>query len=128
MELEIYRALTKANVAPEDAQAVVQSIHREIDRRYALHAAQLFTRGDGATLRMDLAQDMGQLRQDVAQDLAQLRQDIARDMTQLRQEMAQLRQDVGRDFAQTKVELIKWCVGTMFAAVGLVTALNRLLG
>lgn len=56
MELEIYRALTKANVPPEDAQAVAESINREIDRRYSLHAAQLATRGDVTEVKQELAE------------------------------------------------------------------------
>lgn len=74
MELEIYRALVKINV-PEDAQAVAESINKEIDKRYTLHAAQLFTKADGGELKADV---------------------------------------------------IKWCVGTMFAAVGLFAAITKL--
>jgi ribosomal protein S3 len=75
MELEIYRALIKVNVPSDDAQAVADSIAREIDKRYALHAAQLFTKADGSEL---------------------------------------------------KAELIKWCVGAIFAAVGLFAAIAKI--
>ena len=46
MDLEIYRALVKINVPAEDAEAVAESINKEIDRRYNLHAQQLATKGD----------------------------------------------------------------------------------
>ncbi|GKS87297.1 hypothetical protein AVMA1855_24115 [Acidovorax sp. SUPP1855] len=75
MELEIYRALVKINVSPEDAQAVAESINKEIDKRYTLHAAQLFTKADGAELKTDV---------------------------------------------------IKWCIGSMFAAVGLFATIAKL--
>ncbi len=56
MELEIYRALVKINVPADDAQAVADSINKEIDRRYSLHASQLATRGDIDGVRRDLAE------------------------------------------------------------------------
>ena len=68
MELEIYSAFVKAGVSEADAKAAVESINKEIDKRYSLHAQQLFTKADGAEL---------------------------------------------------KAEIIKWPVGTVFAAVGL---------
>lgn len=51
MKLEIYEALTAVNVPSEKAKAVAESINKEIDRRYELHARQLATRGDIAELR-----------------------------------------------------------------------------
>ena len=68
MELEIYSAFVKAGVSEADAKAAGESINKEIDKRYSLHAQQLFTKADGAEL---------------------------------------------------KAEIIKWSVGTVFAAVGL---------
>ena len=50
MELEIYSAFVKAGVSAEEAKAAVESLTKEIDKRYALHAAQLATRGDVATV------------------------------------------------------------------------------
>ena len=75
MELEIYRALVKINVSADDAQAVADSINKEIDKRYALHAAQLATKVD---------------------------------------------------LAEAKVEIIKWTIGSMLAAVGLFATITKL--
>jgi hypothetical protein len=75
MELEIYNAFVKAGVPEADAKAAVESINKEIDKRYALHAQQLFTKADGSEL---------------------------------------------------KAEIIKWSIGTMFAAVGLFAALGKI--
>ncbi|WP_334106591.1 hypothetical protein [Methylobacillus sp.] len=59
MELEIYEALTAVNVPADKARAVVESINKEIDKRYALHADKLATRGDllelHGLLKADLA-------------------------------------------------------------------------
>ena len=75
MELEIYRALVKINVSADDAQAVADSINKEIDKRYALHASELATRSD---------------------------------------------------LAEAKVEIIKWTIGSMLAAVGLFATVTKL--
>ena len=55
MELEIYNAFVKAGVSEADAKAAVESINKEIDKRYALHANQLATRGDIEQVRRDLS-------------------------------------------------------------------------
>ena len=54
MELEIYNAFIKAGVPEADAKAAVESINKEIDKRYAVHAAQLFTKADGAELKAEI--------------------------------------------------------------------------
>lgn len=56
MELEIYNAFIKAGVPESDAKAVVESINKEIDKRYGLHAQQLATRGDVEGVRKDMAE------------------------------------------------------------------------
>ncbi len=55
MELEIYDALQSAGVPPEKAKAAVESINKEIDRRYTLHSAQLATRGDVEQVKVEIA-------------------------------------------------------------------------
>ncbi len=82
MELEIYNAFIKAGVPEVDAKAAVESINKEIDERYAMHAQQLATRGNIEMVRKDLA--------------------------------------------EAKFELIKWTIGTMFAAVGLFATITKL--
>lgn len=51
MELEIYTAFRKIGIEDADARAAVESINKEIDRRYGLHAQQLATRGDVSEMR-----------------------------------------------------------------------------
>jgi hypothetical protein len=46
MELEIYSAFVNAGIAPETAKAAVDSISKEIDKRYAQHANELATKAD----------------------------------------------------------------------------------
>ena len=56
MELEIYNAFVKAGVSEADAKAAVESINKEIDKRYSLHANQLATRGDIEQVRKALSE------------------------------------------------------------------------
>lgn len=56
MELEIFEALTAANVPADKARTAATSIKKEINEHYALHAAQLATRGDVETVRKELAE------------------------------------------------------------------------
>jgi hypothetical protein len=93
MELQVYTALTKVGIPSDDAQSAAESINKAIDARYALHSAQLATRGDLEAVRGEL-----------------------------KAEIAQVRADIAKSHADT----IKWCVGSIFAAVSLAVAFGRL--
>ena len=56
MELEIYSAFVKAGVSEAEAKAAVESINKEIDKRYSLHSAQLATRGDVESVKKYMAE------------------------------------------------------------------------
>lgn len=75
MELEIYEAFVSAGVKEDKAKAAVESINKEIDKRYSLHADQLVTKSD---------------------------------------------------LAEAKIEIIKWTIGAMFAAIGLFTTIIKI--
>jgi len=62
MELEIYNAFVKAGVSEADAKAAVESINREIDKRYALHSQQLATRGDLAEMENRLLRALSEMQ------------------------------------------------------------------
>jgi predicted translin family RNA/ssDNA-binding protein len=68
MELEIFEALTAANVPADKARAAAASVKREIDERYSLHAAQLATRGDVA----DVKTSVESVRREVAETKAEM--------------------------------------------------------
>lgn len=67
MELEIYNAFIKAGVTEADAKAVVDSISKEIDKRYSLHATQLFTKADGAELKSEMMEIKSDLIKAIAE-------------------------------------------------------------
>ena len=62
MELEIYSAFVKAGVSESDAKEAVESINKEIDKRYALHAQQLATKGDLAEMENRLLRAMNEMQ------------------------------------------------------------------
>ncbi|KTT14987.1 hypothetical protein NS331_21950 [Pseudacidovorax intermedius] len=100
MELEIYNAFVKAGVPEADAKAAVESINREIDKRYALHATQLATRGDVEGVRRDVAQLKAEVKTDTAEMEARL--------------------------LRTLADMQRWTIGSMFAAVGLFAAVTKI--
>ena len=67
MELEIYNAFIKAGVTEADAKAVVDSISKEIDKRYSLHVTQLFTKADGAELKSEMMEIKSDLIKAIAE-------------------------------------------------------------
>jgi hypothetical protein len=85
MELEIFEALTSANVPADKARAAAASIKKEINEHYAFHASQLATKGDLTGVKGDLVGAIG----------------------------------------DAKMDIIKWCIGSMFVAVGLFAAIVK---
>jgi hypothetical protein len=101
MDLEVVDALRAAGVPDDKARAVVVSLHREIDQRYALHAAQLATRGDLLQMRGDLLEVINAVKLDVSQLETRL--------------------------ADTRAELIRWYVASSNAMAGVIIAASRLM-
>lgn len=97
MELEIYSAFVNAGIAPENAKAAVESINREIDKRFALHATQLAMHGDVEAVRKDV--------------------DV------VRKEMAEMKAELIKAIAESQ----RWTITAIFAAVGVFAALTKVL-
>jgi hypothetical protein len=93
MDLEVVDALKAAGVPDDKARAVVASLHREIDQRYALHAAQLVTRGD-----------------------------LVDGLAGVKLAIAQLETKTVTLIAETRVDLIQWFLGSMIAMTGIMLA------
>lgn len=95
MELEIYNAFVKAGVPADEAKAAVESINKEIDKRYSLHASQLATRGDIESVRKEVAM--------VKTDLAEMEARLMRSMNDMQ----------------------RWTITATFAAVAAMAALSK---
>jgi hypothetical protein len=146
MELEVFDAFRSAGVPDDKARAAVESINRQIDRRYSLHAEQLVTRGDlraeMATLREEISELRTELRTEIAglrtelhTQIAQLDTGLRTEVTELRTELRMgvadvhtgLRGELLAKIAETKTDVIQWCVGSVFASVGMFAGITRLL-
>ena len=99
MELEIYSAFVSAGIAPETAKAAVDSITKEIDKRYALHSQQLATRGDVEGVRKEIA-ELGYMT---------------------KKDIAELRAEVVKAIAESQ----RWTITAMFGAVGLFAVISK---
>jgi multidrug resistance efflux pump len=126
MDLDVFEAFRAAGVPDDKARGAVEAINGLIDRRYALHAEQLATRGDVAGVRAEIAgvrAEVAGVRAEVADVRAELRTEIAGVRAELRSEIAGVRTEI----ADAKSELIRWCVGSIFSAVGAFAAITKLL-
>jgi hypothetical protein len=101
MALEIFTAFTRAGIPEDAARAAVDSIKKEIDHRYTLNTTQLATRGDLEGVRKEVGELRGELKTEIAQ--------------------------VKAEIAKSQAEIIKWCMGAIFAAVGLFLALSKMI-
>ena len=129
MDLEVVDALKAAGVPDDKARAVVISLHREIDQRYALHAGQLATRGDLAEVKAELKGDLAEVKRDLAEVKAELKRDVADvrlEMTRLHADSIAAATRLETRLAETKAELIRWSVGSFIAMAGVFTAISRL--
>lgn len=97
MELEIYSAFVNAGISPDAAKAAVDSISKEIDKRYSLHSQQLATHGDVEQVR---------------KEVADVRTTVAEMETRLLRAMADMQ---------------RWTITAMFAAIGLFAAISKLI-
>ena len=97
MELEIYSAFVKAGVSESDAKLAVESISREIDKRYSLHSQQLATRGDVEHARKEIAEVKASVSESEARLLRAL------------------------------TDMQRWTIMAMFAAVGLFATITKVL-
>jgi len=117
MDLEVVDALRAAGVPDDKARAVVASLHREIDQRYVLHAAQLATRADLMETAARLEGRLGEMA--TRADLAELRTATRADLNEA---FARLEAKI----AETRVDLMRWFFGSFLAMGGVLIAVLRL--
>jgi hypothetical protein len=94
--------LREAGFTERQAQAQAEALVAVVDSNLA-------TKTDIEMLRRATKTDIEMLRHDTKTDIEMLRHDLR------------------ADIAETKAEIIKWCVGSVFASVGLFAALVKLM-
>jgi len=65
LNIDLYEALTGANVPAEKARQVVQSLEQAIDDRYGVHAKVLVTQGDLKTTEAVLRTEIAGAKNDI---------------------------------------------------------------
>lgn len=105
--------LKEAGFTERQAQAQAEALVAVVDSNLA-------TKTDIEMLRLATKTDIEMLRHDTKTDIETLRHDTKIDIETLRH-------DIRADIAETRAEIIKWCVGSVFASVGLFAALVKLM-
>jgi hypothetical protein len=96
MSLELYSALQEAGVTQVAARRVADAVDEAIDKRYAIHARELATRGDIELVR--------------------------REVEGVRKEV----EGVRRELAEGIKNLTVWLVGVLIAATALIVSIIKM--
>ena len=134
--VELYEALASA---PDDrARArVIASAFERLEERYPhlpdlvtnqqLRETELRLQREIEQVRADLVVRIEQLRGDVKTEIEQLRGELRETELRLQKEIQQLRGEVMTAIERSRNTLLMWLIPLMFAQVGALTALVKLL-
>ena len=138
--VELYEALAsapddraRARVIAEAFEALDQHYPRlgDVATRQDLRETELRLMREIEQLRGEVKTDIEQLRGDVRTDIEQLRGDVKTDIEHLRGEVRtnieQLRGEVKTDIDRSRNTLLLWLIPLMFAQIGAIAALVKLL-
>jgi DNA anti-recombination protein RmuC len=149
-------ALLSVGISPERARAVVESLDRSIDGRYALHAQVLATKRDLAELETRLTREIGACRERIAAGDARINEanaglvgrinEINASLTgrinevntsltgrinevnaSLGARIAEVNANLSARLAESKAELLKWMLAALTAQTALLAGLFKLL-
>ena len=141
--VELYEALASAPDERARARLIAEAFER-LDERYP-HLPDLVTQQDLRETELRLLKEIEQLRGEVKTELEQLRGDIRevelrlqKEIEQLRgdirkvelrlqKEIAQVRRDLTLQIERSRNSLLLWLIPLMFAQVGAMAALVKLL-
>ena len=145
--VELYEALASAPDDRARARLIAEAFER-LDERYP-HLADLATRQHLRETELRLVKEIEQLRGEVKTDIEQLRGEVKTDIEQLRgetkteieqlrgeirevelrlqKEIVQVRADLTLQIERSRNTLLMWLIPLMFAQVGAMAALVKLL-
>jgi len=118
MDLKPVDALQAAGVPEDKARAFMDSLHRDLDQRYGMPAAQFVTRGD-------FAEAIGGIGVSIAQLDTKIAQLDAKAMTALAEVKTAIA-EVKTAIADTKSDLTRWLLGSMIAMTAVILTAVRL--
>ncbi len=111
MDLKPVDALKAAGVPEDKARAFMDSLHRDLDRRYGMLPGHVVTRGE-------FAEEIGAVKVSIAQLEAKAMTAIAEVKTALA--------EVRTLMAETKADLTRWLLGSMIAMTAVILTAIRL--
>ena len=125
----LHEALTSATDDRARARVIAEAFER-LEERYP-HLPDLATRQHLRETELRLLKEIEQLRGEVKTEIEQLRGEVKTDIEQLRGEVRtqieQLRGEVRTEIERSRNTLLMWLVPLMFAQVGAMAALVKLL-
>jgi hypothetical protein len=121
-DLEPVEALKAAGVPEDKARVFMESLHRDLDKRYGIPAAQFVTRSDFAEAVGGIRVAIAQLDTKIAQLDAKAMTAIAELKTELKTEIAGVRTTI----ADARADLTKWFLGSMVAMTAVILTAIRL--
>jgi len=127
--VELYEALASAPDERARARVIAEAFER-LEERYP-HLPDLATRQHLRETELRLLKEIEQLRGEVKTDIEQLRGEVRTQIEQLRGEVRtqieQLHGEVRTEIKRSRNTLLMWLVPLMFAQVGAMAALVKLL-
>ncbi|WP_373508137.1 DUF1640 domain-containing protein [Thiocapsa sp.] len=127
--VELYEALASAPDERARARVIAEAFER-LEERYP-HLPELVTQGHLRESELRLTREIEQLRADLTIRIEQLRGEIKTEIEQLRgevkTEIQQLRGEMTTAIERSRNTLLLWLIPLMFAQVGAMAALVKLL-
>ena len=123
--VELYEALASAPDDRARARLIAEAFER-LDERYP-HLADLATQQHLRETELRLVKEIEQLRGEVKTDIEQLRGEIREVELRLQKEIVQVRADLTLQIERSRNTLLMWLIPLMFAQVGAMAALVKLL-
>jgi hypothetical protein len=123
--VDLYEALASAPDDRARARLIAEAFER-LDERYP-HLADLATQQRLRETELQLVKEIEQLRGEVKTDIEQLRDEIREIELRLQKEIVQVRADLTLQIERSRNTLLMWLIPLMFAQVGAIAALIKLL-
>ncbi|CRI66340.1 conserved hypothetical protein [Thiocapsa sp. KS1] len=127
--VELYEALASAPDERARARVIAEAFER-LEERYP-HLPELVTQGHLRESELRLTREIEQLRADLTIRIEQLRGEVKTEIEQLRgevkTEIQQLRGEMTTAIERSRNTLLLWLIPLMFAQVGAMAALVKLL-
>ncbi|MEY6431350.1 DUF1640 domain-containing protein [Thioalkalicoccus limnaeus] len=127
--VQLYEALASAPDDRARARVIAEAFERR-EERYP-HLPDLVTQSHLRETELRLQREIEQMRADLTREIEQVRTDLTREIEQVRADLTlrieQLRSELKTDIERSRNSLLAWLIPLMFAQVGAMAALVKLL-